>query len=315
MLRLADHWVWDSWYADDGENFHIFFLRASRALLDSNRRHFRASIGHAISKDLRDWTLLPDALVASDSPSWDDLATWTGSTFLAPDNRWHLFYTGVSRRENGWVQRIGHAISDDLISWKKVGSKPVTVADKEWYEPLNFTDWPDQAWRDPWVFADSNGSGFHMLTTARSKTGDRLTRGVIGHATSNDLFTWKVQPPLSEPNEFGQLEVTQVEEVEGCAVLIFSCAPEHLSEPRRRTASFAGTYSAPALSMLGPFDLNKAELIDAPHIYAGRIVQDRSGQWNLLGFVNKGEDGFFVGVICDPIPLILTNRGTLQVKK
>ena len=315
MLKLADHWVWDSWYADDGEDFHMFFLRASRALLDSNRRHSRASIGHATSKDLRDWTLLPDALVASDSPSWDDLATWTGSTFLAPDNRWHLFYTGISRSENGWVQRIGHAISNDLITWNKVGSDPVTVADKKWYEQLNFYDWPDQAWRDPWVFADSNGNGFHMLTTARSKAGDRLTRGVIGHATSKDLFTWNVQPPLSEPNEFGQLEVIQVEMVEGCAVLIFSCAPEHLTESRGKSASFAGTYSAPAFSLLGPFVLNKAELIDAPHIYAGRIVQDRSGQWNLLGFVNKGVDGFFVGEICDPVPLILTDRGTLQVKR
>ena len=315
MLNLADHWVWDSWYADDGENFHMFFLRASRALLDSDRRHFRASIGHAISKDLKSWTLLADALVTSDSPAWDDVATWTGSTFLAPDNRWHIFYTGVSRKENGLVQRIGHAVSDDLISWKKVGSEPITVADDEWYESLDLNDWPDQAWRDPWVFADSNGNGFHMLVTARSKAGDPLTRGVIGHATSKDLSTWKVQPPLSEPNEFGQLEVIQVEVVDGSAVLVFCCAPEQLSERRRGSTSFAGTYSAPAASLLGPFDLNNAELIDAQHIYAGRIVQDRSGQWNLLGFVNKGKDGRFVGEICDPIPLTLTDRGTLQVKK
>ncbi len=315
MLGLADHWVWDSWYADDGENFHMFFLRASRALLDPHRRHFRASIGHAISKDLRSWTLLPDAIVTSDSPAWDDVATWTGSTLLAPDNRWHIFYTGVSRKECGLVQRIGHAVSDDLISWEKVGSQPVTVANEEWYESLNLSVWPEQAWRDPWVFADSKGHGFHMLVTARSKAGDRLTRGVVGHATSADLFTWKVQPPLSEPNEFGQLEVIQVEIVEGSAVLVFCCAPEEISERRKKSASFAGTYSAPASSLLGPFDMKNAELIDAPHIYAGRIIQDRAGQWNLLGFINKGKDGRFVGEICDPIPLVLTDRGTLQVKK
>lgn len=293
----------------------MFFLRASRALLDSEHRHFRASIGHAVSKDLKRWTLLADALVASDSPAWDDVATWTGSTFLAPDNRWHIFYTGVSRNENGLVQRIGHAVSDDLITWKKVGSQPITVADEEWYEPLNVEDWPDQAWRDPWVFADTKGDGFHMLVTARSKAGDRLTRGVVGHATSKDLFTWKVQPPLSEPNEFGQLEVLQVEVVDGSPVLIFCCAPEQLSERRRESASFAGTYSAPAASLLGPFDLSKAELIDASNIYAGRIIKDRLGQWNLLGFVNKGKNGRFAGEICDPIPLMLTDRGTLQVRR
>jgi len=26
VLRLADDWVWDSWVADDGERYHLFFL-------------------------------------------------------------------------------------------------------------------------------------------------------------------------------------------------------------------------------------------------------------------------------------------------
>ena len=313
MLNLVDHWVWDSWYVDDGNDYHMFFLRASRALLDSDRRHFRASIGHARSKDLKSWTLLPDALVSSDSPAWDDLATWTGSTLLGPDNRWHLFYTGVSTAEDGLVQRIGHAISDDLLTWERVGNEPVTVSDDKWYSSLNFLDWPDQAWRDPWVFPDPKGEGFHMLLTARGREGDLLTRGVIGHATSSDLFSWKVEAPLSNPSHFGQLEVIQVESVEGKFVLVFCCAPEQVSKESRESARFAGTYSAPASSLTGPFDLEKAELIDAPHIYAGRIVQNRAGQWNLLGFVNQGANGEFVGEICDPIPLFLTERGTLQV--
>ena len=32
--RLADHWVWDSWLIEDGVDYHLFFLRASRALHD-----------------------------------------------------------------------------------------------------------------------------------------------------------------------------------------------------------------------------------------------------------------------------------------
>jgi len=39
MLRLADHWVWDSWLAVAGAEYHLFFLRASRALHDPERRH------------------------------------------------------------------------------------------------------------------------------------------------------------------------------------------------------------------------------------------------------------------------------------
>src|SRR4051812_23371389 len=34
VLRLDDQWVWDSWVADDGELYHLFFLQAPRALGD-----------------------------------------------------------------------------------------------------------------------------------------------------------------------------------------------------------------------------------------------------------------------------------------
>lgn len=30
MLRLDDAWIWDSWIADDGERYHLFFLKAPR---------------------------------------------------------------------------------------------------------------------------------------------------------------------------------------------------------------------------------------------------------------------------------------------
>ena len=129
MLRLEDHWVWDSWHVQDDSGLrHVFFLRASRALLDPDRRHHRASIGHAVSTDLRSWRLVADALVPADAPSWDDLATWTGSIVRGPDDRWYLFYTGVSRAEQGLVQRIGLATSDDLLVWHRHGTRPLARA-------------------------------------------------------------------------------------------------------------------------------------------------------------------------------------------
>ena len=193
-FRLADHWVWDSWLADDGQDYHLFFLRASRALRDPDRRHRRASIGHAVSADLENWTLLPDALVAGDEPSWDDMATWTGSTVQGHDGRWHLFYTGVSRAEDGLRQRIGSAVSDDLISWERTGAGPLE-ADPRWYEKLGEGTWPDEAWRDPFVFYDDDSRQWQMLVTARAATGDPDARGVVGHAVSDDLEHWTVRPP------------------------------------------------------------------------------------------------------------------------
>nr|WP_297427924.1 glycoside hydrolase family 68 protein [uncultured Actinotalea sp.] len=300
MLRLPDHWVWDSWPADDGEFHHLFFLRASRALLDPDRRHQRASVGHARSTDLTHWELLPDALVPDDAPAWDDQATWTGSVVQAPDGTWRMFYTGVSRAERGLIQRVGAARSDDLLTWHRIPG-PLTEADPRWYEKYDGTAWFDEAWRDPWVFADPDGDGWHMLVTARSREGDPAGRSVIGHATSPDLDTWTVQPPLSAPAGFGQMEVPQTVVVDGQPFLLFCCWPPQLAPERRDSPG--GMWVAPGASLLGPWDLSRARTFDHPSLYAARLVQDRAGAWNLIGFRDV-EEGVFVGEITDPLPVV-----------
>ena len=299
-FRLADHWVWDSWLADDGRDYHLFFLRASRALRDPDRRHRRASIGHAVSADLENWTLLPDALVAADEPSWDDMATWTGSTVQGHDGRWHLFYTGVSRAEDGLRQRIGSAVSDDLISWERTGAGPLE-ADPRWYEKLGEGTWPDEAWRDPFVFYDDDSRQWQMLVTARAATGDPDARGVVGHAVSDDLEHWTVRPPLTAPAGFGEMEVVQSQVVDGTAVLIFSCLPR-LAPGIPFSETSTGTWIAPGAGRLGPWELERSSSFFVPGVYAAQLVRRRDGQWVVFGFQN-GVDGSFVGEIASPVPL------------
>ena len=296
MLRLEDHWVWDSWHVEDDNGLrHVFFLRASRALLDPDRRHHRASIGHAISTDLRSWRLVADALVSNDPPSWDDLATWTGSVVRGPDNRWYLFYTGVGRAERGLVQRIGLAISDDLVVWRRSGPGPLIEPDPQWYETLDPAQWYEQAWRDPWVYADPVGDGWHMLITARSNRGPSSSRGVIGHARSPDLFTWTVQPPLSHPAGFGHLEVPQAAVVDGQPVLLFCSnriAHERGADDR--------IWFAPGPSVNGPWDIAAARPFPHPYLYSPRLVTDVDGTPALIGFLDD-VDGTFAGELTDPI--------------
>ena len=121
MFTLPESWVWDFWLADDGEQYHLFFLYASRALHDPDRRHYRASIGHAVSSDLQDWTRVADALVRSDAPAFDDLATWTGSVVRHPDGTWFLFYTGSTLTPAGNRQTIGYATSYHSPSARSTG--------------------------------------------------------------------------------------------------------------------------------------------------------------------------------------------------
>jgi beta-fructofuranosidase len=86
-------------------------------------------------------------------------------------------------------------------------------------------------------------------------------------------------------------------------VLVFSCLAGHLDGGRGRGSS-GGVWTAPGASLLGPFDLAAgARLFDHPSIYSGRLVRGRDGGWLLLGFLNHGPDGAFIGEICDPIPV------------
>ena len=218
---------------------HIFYLQAPRELGSPLLRHHHASIGHAVSHDLRAWRVLPDALHPGPDGSWDDLATWTGST-LEHDGRWYMLYTGISRREEGLIQRIGLAVSDDLVTWVKHPGNPVLEADPRWYDLLQRPRWRDQSWRDPWLFRHPHDGSFHCLITARSPLGAADAAGVIGHARSRDLIDWEVLPPLTAPGDFAQVEAPQLVQVDGWYALLVSAQAEDHSRQRIERLQHAG---------------------------------------------------------------------------
>lgn len=176
MLRLPDVWVWDFWLADDGARHHLYYLKASRALGDPDRRHWNVTVGHAVSEDLVTWEEVADALAPGPPGAFDDKTTWTGSVVRADDGTWRMFYTGASAADGGLKQRVGVATSTDLYTWHKRDG-PVLESDPRWYERLPDAQWPDEAWRDPWVFRDPAGDGWHMLITARAAAGPPTSAG------------------------------------------------------------------------------------------------------------------------------------------
>ncbi len=186
-----------------------------RAWGDPALRHRNARIGHATSHDLINWKSHGVVLQPDDPDAFDATSTWTGSVLQGPDGLWRMFYTGARFYETHNIEAIGVATSPDLYTWTK---QPAVVLepDVRWYERYGDSAWPEEAWRDPWVFADPEGNGWHMLITARSNQGDVDDRGVIGHAVSPDLTTWEVRPPLSKPGAgFGHLEVPQTVIMDG----------------------------------------------------------------------------------------------------
>lgn len=301
MLNPDDRWIWDFWHARDGDTHHLYYLQAPKSLGDPELRHRNATIGHATSTDLRTWTEHGTVLAPGGPGAPDATATWTGSVVRGDDGLWRMFYTGSTFLDpdtNTNVEVITCAVSNDLYRWSKLDDL-IIRADARWYELLGDSSWPEEAWRDPWVYRDLEGL-WHMLITARANTGDVSERGVVGHATSIDLIDWAVQPPLTEPgNGFAHLEVFQRIEVGGSHVLIFAAHEMVISEGRRSAGATTGTWVAPWTEHISLAD---ATNLTGPEFYSGRVIDTYNGPV-LLAFHITDEDGAFTGGISDPTPL------------
>ncbi len=312
MLRIDGGWLWDFWLADDGDRFHAFFLHASTSLGDDERRHRAARIGHAVSDDLTAWHLRASPFDVGIPGSFDETATWTGSVVRGDDGLWRMFYTGSrflgAEPSAANIETVGVAVSRDLEGWTKQPG-PISVADSRWYETWGTSEWKEEAWRDPYVFRDPAGNGWHMLVTARAKHGSLDDRGVIGHAFSADLESWEVRPPLTSPGSgFAHLEVPQVAQVDGRWVLLFSCARSALSAAHAKRFPDAGTWATVIEDPTRPFDLSDARPLTTEDLYSGRLAQQRDGEWVLLAFENHRPAGRFSGGMSDPMPFGLDAR-------
>ena len=76
---------------------------------------------------------------------------------------------------------------------------------------------------------------------------------MVGHATSADLVTWEVGPPLSVPTgRFDWLEVISVVRVEGRWVLVFSCLADQMPGA---APGAGGVWSVPVEGPGSPVDV------------------------------------------------------------
>lgn len=305
-FSLPEHWVWDFWIADDGEQFHLYYLHAPSSLGDPHLRHRNARIGHAVSTDLRTWNDLGVCLEPSGGDAVDAHATWTGSVVPSTDGGWILYATGsrfLRPDAHDNVETVTIATSPDLHHWSKRPDLALS-ADPSLYETLGHSVWPEEAWRDPWVMRAPAGDEWWMLLTARARHGaDELDRGVVGLAVSHDQLHWRAVGALSEPGAgFKHLEVPQVIDIDGHRVLLFSCDTPALAGVRAVEGARGGIWAV-EMDEHGCVDARDAQLVVDDSLYAGRAVQDRAGDWHLMAFRNLDARGAFIGGITDPLPL------------
>jgi beta-fructofuranosidase len=317
MLHLEDRWVWDFWLIDDGPYHHVFYLQAPRSLGDPERRHRHATIGHAVSTDLTTWDQLADTLGPGPAGAWDDIAPWTGSIIRVAD-RWQLYYTGTSSSDDGRIQRIGTAVSDDLIHWERLSDQPLLTADHQWYEHFGDSDWFDESWRDPWLITDPHSGDTLAFICARTAHGPSDQRGAIGLARSADLRHWTAAPPVYAPGLFAQMEVPQVLAVDGEWHLLF-CTPDwsHSRRWTQQRAANTTTYHVVGTGPTGPFTTDPEPVAtprSARTCYAGKLHL-LGDQLVYLATVLDDDRGSFVGDLTDPHPVRIENGRHLIIEE
>lgn len=318
MLSLKDHWVWDSWYLRQGDLWHCWYLKAPKSIGDPAQRHWNVAQGHAVSEDLINWRDHTTALEPSPAPGWDDYTTWTGSVLKGDDGAFHYFYTGSSRSEDGMVQRIGHAVGDDLEHWERVGDGQcldLVGPNAHLYETDWEGRWHDRAMRDPWVMKDPDGDGWLMYFTARAaEVVEMNAAGCIGFATSPDLYEWTLEPPVFTGG-WGQLEVPQIFEYGDHWYCLFCMVEDHQSKAclEEHGPSGRGNHYLMAENPRGPWRLPSGGFLDtAAERYAARIVE-RDGL-HILGFKDGELRGAFGGYIMDPHRVLCGADGTLTLE-
>jgi beta-fructofuranosidase len=317
-LALKDKWIWDFWLAREGADWHIYFLMADRSLGDPERRHRNVTQGHAVSRDLSEWRFLGQCFAPAATPAWDDWTTWTGSVVRDDAGLWHLFYTGTSHGDGGLHQRIGHATSSDMHSWRRVGSGLCLDISGPDYEEYTPGVWHDRAMRDPQVIRDPDGEGWLMFFTARVPgAAEPNEGGSIGFARSPDLNRWTLLPPVYRGGMFGQMEVPQAFAYGGRWYMMFCTADHHWSSAYRAINGqppVTGTHYLMAEHPLGPWRVAPGPFFDGhqpARRYAGKVI-DTGGGLVTMGFIASRPGESFVGAVSDPIPVSVDGEGLLH---
>ena len=295
--------LWDSWFLKVHNEYHVFYLQAI-ITEDSEDRHDNAvSIGHAVSEDLVHWKELPTALEKGEGETWDNLALWTGSV-IEKDDQYFMFYTGRNKSiDQKWIQKIGLATSDDLVTWKKSPQNPILEA-SGFYTIDNCKNKLNKigAWRDPFVFYDTESRRYYMTISARDKKLGREYNGCVALAESTDLLHWKILPPIFSPGIYDEIETTQMSVHKGIYYLFFST---HVSNYKLAFAKepglFGGLHCYYSNCLFGKYrPVNENGVVLGNDLYAVRLLYDNKDDFFAIGWLNKEKDKKIVGKLSFP---------------
>jgi beta-fructofuranosidase len=311
MLHLEHDYLWDFWTLQHQGKTHLFYLYAPRSLPHPEDRHANARVGHAVSEDLIHWDVLQEALGPSPQSAWDDRAIWTGSVMALPDGRFAMPYTSSSLAEDGKIQRVGMAFSEDLIRWEK-HPEPVLEADPRFYEQETQIRGKELHFRDPYIVREADGR-YRVFVTARLREGgEYFGRGCIATATSTDLIQWESEPAAAALPGVFQLEVPQFWQAHGRDYLFFSTGADCIL-PGYGVPRLTGTFylvREPGESeyryggvTIGTDGFGRQGRFFGSEKYILKLLPDASGRTVALWWFGYDWEGNFSGTLSEPVPV------------
>ncbi|MGD7708300.1 family 43 glycosylhydrolase [Microlunatus sp. Y2014] len=260
-------------------------------------------VQHAVSDDGLTWTQVAHALRVGDPGEVDDDQIWTMGV-CSHDGRFVMLYTALSRAENGMVQRVAFAESDDLMTWSK---RPgvVVESDARWYEAAR-VDGNNVSWRDPKpIFLDDS---WLVLVSARSGDGDFLRRGAVGGFVTRDFQRFEVVPPLFTPGQFWYLECPQIFRI-GDWWYLTAGVMEDLSQRYWISRSAQGPWHVPSdggrLAPRGHYAAKVVDWRDATLLYCWHQVPTGRLDWDARNPTGRAVPA--------PIELVQQTDGSLEV--
>lgn len=296
-------------------------------------------IAHAVSTDGIHWRRVNNALFIGDPGSWDDLMLWT--MHVSPDphqpGQWRMFYTGISRRDQGRFQRIGMAVSDNLYHWRKtpvcwedrrgphdpepiqharrisqsqrVDSHNAEIAasscfplepDARYYESSLDEGRQWVSFRDPYFYHE-NGSGW-LIASGRVKDGPVVRRGCVAVMRETQPHHFEAMPPLHHPCLYDDIEVPN---------LIRLADEYYLIGSIREDAKIRYWHT----DKIGhPWRSYHDNVLMARGNYAGRVCRDEQG-WLIWNFFSMDlADRTSHNLMPPPKRLVRTSEGLLRAR-
>ncbi|GAA4453689.1 glycosyhydrolase [Novipirellula rosea] len=294
-------------------------------------------IAHAVSTDAINWRRVSNALFIGDPGSWDDLMLWT--MHVSPDphqaGRWRMFYTGLSRRDQGRYQRLGMAVSDDLYHWQKspvhwqdhrgpkdpsrvkeaVRQSRREVADclhaeydsesclplepdSRYYESSLSEGRHWVSFRDPFYYHD--GEHGWLLAAGRVKEGPIVRRGCVALMKEVAPHHFEAQPALHHPRLYDDVEVPN---------LIYFDDDYYLIGSIREDAKIRYWHTK---KIGDPWQSYHDNVLLAQGNYAGRVCRDDHG-WLLWNFYSMNlTDRTAENLMPPPKRLVRSDSGLLR---